>query len=81
MSAAIVDIADVYPGAVKVLVESLRVGDLVFDITGGTHELKRVKVYKHRVHTWREDGWRDMWNAGETITIWREVTDDGSTAG
>lgn len=63
-------IADVFKDAVRVPVTELRMGDRVFDTTGGTHELVKVVVSSQFTRTYRDDKTvPDVFANYETITI------------
>lgn len=68
---AIVDIADVVPDAIRVDVEDVRATDEVFDIFGGTHKIKSVKLLKRSTRITREDGCSDSFPNGSQITVRR----------
>jgi hypothetical protein len=77
MSAPIVPIMGTLPGRIRVRADELRVGDLVHDAMGGTHELVSVRTLANgRISTQRDDqrtyrGGRDRWAPDETLTIVR----------
>jgi hypothetical protein len=71
--AVTVEIVDVTPKAERVLVDTLRPGDLVFLAYGGRRlPLKKVRRLKRHIKTTRSDGWTDLWPKGSTITIIRK---------
>lgn len=68
---ATVDIVDVVKGAEVVPVESVTVGDTVFDIYGGEYKVTKVRELKREIKATRDDGWVSWLDRGETITIKR----------
>lgn len=68
---ATVDIVDVVKGAEVVPVESVTVGDTVFDIYGGEYKVTKVRELKREIKVTRDDGWVSWLDRGETITIKR----------
>lgn len=72
-AAAIVEICDVFPDAVKVEAGDLRLDDLFFDAFGGTHPIVDIKRRKGSpwVRTERDDGWVDQFHSTDIVTIIR----------
>lgn len=62
-----------FPAAERILAGELRVGDRVFNPTGGTHALTRVSRRHGWVDTVREDGWPDRFHHTDVITVIREA--------
>lgn len=69
----LVDISAVVPGTIQIKAKDLRVGDKVFDLFGGTHELAMVRTLKSGVVSTRRDDQRytEHWFPEDTITILR----------
>jgi hypothetical protein len=70
-AAVTAELATFCPSAQKIEARNLRVGDLVFDSRGGTHELTEVTRKRGWVHTVRYDGWPDVLHGADLITIIR----------
>jgi len=66
-----VEITRAFPVAQKIKAEDLRVTDLLFDTTGGTHGLRNLRVTRGWIHTVREDGWPDTFHHDDVVTIIR----------
>jgi hypothetical protein len=66
-----VDIIDVEPTAMRIPVEQLRIGDVVFDVFGGEHEVVSVRLLKDGMRFVREDGDVGFWLRGNIATVKR----------
>lgn len=77
MTAAAVSITSVFPDAVRVRADEIRVTDSVFTATGDRVTLSDVRTLpggrtRHpRVRTTRADGVRDYWAPDELVTVSR----------
>jgi hypothetical protein len=71
---AIVDITSVFPEAIQVRADELKLGDKVFDAMGGQHKLTVVRPLKNgNISTKRDDHrYTEHWYPHEIITIIRE---------
>jgi hypothetical protein len=70
---AIVNITDVEPTSERVLAETVKAGDTIFDVFGGKHTVRRVRVFKHVVHLFRSGRQPSSFEVGSTITVIRAV--------
>lgn len=69
---ATLNITDVFAEAVKVKVETVKPGDLVFDPMGRTYPVQYVRPFKHVVHVKRHDlDYPESFDMGSDITVIR----------
>lgn len=68
---ATVEIVDVFRGAVRVPVETVRPGDLVFGTYGQRDRVARVRVHRHSTRVTPASLWPLTLPNGETVTVIR----------
>lgn len=66
-----VELADVKRGTVRVTARDVRVGDVVFDVSGGEHAVSRVVHFKRTTRIVRDDRATTTLPSAATITVKR----------